>query len=57
MWEYQRRPHWEPHVISTRTGMSFFTGMVRSEGGSILKSASVAGIVPEIRVSFPCVTS
>jgi short-subunit dehydrogenase len=32
--------------MSTRTGMSFLTGIVRSEGGSILKSVSVAGIVP-----------
>lgn len=41
------------HVISTRTGISFFTAIVRSVGGSILKSDSAAGIVPEIFVSFP----
>src|ERR1700685_84785 len=35
-------------VISTRTGISFLTGMVNSVGGSILKSVSVAGIVPVI---------
>lgn len=40
-------------VISTRTGISFFTAMVRSDGGSILKSDNVAGIVPEMRVWFP----
>jgi hypothetical protein len=40
----------ECQVISTRTGISFFTGMVNSEGGSILKSDSVAGTVPEILV-------
>ena len=44
-------------VISTRTGISFFTGMASSEGGSILKSVSVAGIVPEILASAPCVES
>jgi hypothetical protein len=33
-------------VISTRTGISFLTGIVSSDGGSILKSVSVAGIVP-----------
>lgn len=33
-------------VISTRTGISFLTGTVRSDGGSILKSESVAGMVP-----------
>ncbi len=31
-------------------------GIVRSDGGSILKSVSFAGIVPVIRVSFPCTT-
>ena len=36
-------------VISTRTGISFL-GIVKSDGGSILKSDSVAGIVPDIRV-------
>lgn len=41
-------------VISTRTGISFLTGMVRRVGGSILKSARVAGMVPETRISFPC---
>src|ERR1700693_4819085 len=48
--------HCGRQVISTRTGMSFLTGMVSSDGGSILKSASVAGIVPDIRVSFARVT-
>ena len=33
-------------VMSTRTGMSFLTGIVKRDGGSILKSASVAGMVP-----------
>ena len=41
-------------VISTRTGISFFTAIVRSDGGLILKSASVTGMVPVIFVSFPC---
>src|SRR5215472_10265018 len=41
------------HVISTFTGMSFFTGMVRSDGGSILKSVSEAGIVPVMCFSLP----
>ena len=45
------------HVRSTRTGTSFFTGMVSSDGGSILKSESVAGIVPDSRVWSPCVCS
>ena len=35
--------------MSTRTGISFLTGTAKSDGGSILKSDSVAGIVPEIR--------
>lgn len=33
-------------------GISFFTGKVRSVGGSILKSDSVAGTVPVILVSL-----
>ena len=33
-------------VMSMRTGISFLTGIVKSDGGSILKSESVAGIVP-----------
>jgi len=41
--------HCGRHVISTRTGISFLTGIVRSVGGSILKSDSVAGIIPEMR--------
>ena len=45
------------HVISTRTGISFLTGTAKSDGGSILKSDSVAGMVPEIRIWFPCVAS
>jgi len=40
--------------MSTRTGMSFLTGIVRSEGGSILKSESVEGMVPVICVLPPC---
>lgn len=44
------------HVISTRTGISFLIGIVRNFGGSILKSVSVAGMVPDIRVSLPCDT-
>ena len=38
--------HMGRQVISTRTGISFFTGIASSEGGSILKSDNVAGIVP-----------
>ena len=49
--------HCGRHVISTRTGISFLTGSVKSVGRSILKSDRVAGIVPEIRVSFPCVNN
>ena len=45
------------HVMSTRTGISFFTGMVRSEGGSILKSESVVGIVPVMCFSLPWVVT
>jgi len=40
-------------VRSTRTGISFLTGTVRNDGGSILKSESFAGIAPVIRVSLP----
>jgi hypothetical protein len=36
----------ERQVISTRTGISFLTGIVNSDGGSILKSVNVAGMVP-----------
>jgi hypothetical protein len=36
--------------MSTRTGISFLTGIANSVGGSILKSDNVAGIVPDIRV-------
>src|SRR4249919_1507267 len=42
----------ECQVISIRMGNSFFTGKVSRVGGSILKSESVAGMVPVIRVSF-----
>lgn len=42
-------------VKSTFTGMSFLIGMVSSEGGSILKSVSLAGIVPVSRFSLPVV--
>src|ERR1039458_498328 len=37
-------------VISTRTGISFFTGMANNEGGSILKSDKVAGTLPVIQI-------
>ena len=37
---------------STRTGISFLRGMVRSVGGSILKSVNFAGMVPVITVWF-----
>ena len=43
--------------MSTRTGISFLTGIANSDGGSILKSVRVAGIVPVIRIWFPCVAS
>jgi len=49
--------HMSRHVISTRTGMSFFTGIESSDGGSILKSANFAGIDPVIRVAFPFVAA
>jgi len=45
--------HCGRQVISIRTGISFLTGIARSDGGSILKSESVAGIVPDIRIWFP----
>jgi hypothetical protein len=45
--------HCGRHVMSTRTGISFLTGTAKSDGGSILKSDNVAGIVPEIRIWFP----
>ena len=52
-----RRPtstaYWECQVMSTFTGISFFTGTVSSLGGSILKSESVAGMVPVTRRIFP----
>jgi hypothetical protein len=34
-------------------GIPFLTGIVNTLWGSILKSESVAGIVPDIRISFP----
>lgn len=40
-------------VVSTFTGISFLTGIVSSDGGSILKSLNVAGIVPITCISFP----
>jgi hypothetical protein len=49
--------HCRCHVISARTGISFFTGIVSSYGGSILNSESVAGIVPVMRTSPPCFSS
>ena len=49
----RRFRHCGLHVISTRIGISFFTGMVNNEGGSILKSVSVAGIVPVMCFSLP----
>jgi len=39
-------------VISTRTGISFFTGGISKLGGSILKSDSLAGMVPESWMSL-----
>lgn len=36
-------------VISTFTGISFFKGTVKNEGGEILKSDSVDGMVPVMR--------
>jgi hypothetical protein len=45
--------HCGRQVISTRTGISFLTGSAKSDGGSILKLVSVAGIVPDIRIWFP----
>jgi hypothetical protein len=45
--------HCGRQVISTCTGISFFTATAKSDGGSILKSDRVAGIVPEIRIWFP----
>jgi hypothetical protein len=44
-------------LMSPRTGISFFTGMAKSDGGSILKSESVAGIVPVMRKLFPSLAS
>jgi hypothetical protein len=44
-------------VASTRMGMSFLMGMVRSLGGSILKSEHLAGMAPVMRVSPPCLES
>src|ERR1700693_2965372 len=54
----QQLPHhcW-CHVMSTRTGISFLTGNVNSDGGSILKSVRVAEIVPVIRIMSPCFSS
>src|ERR1700733_15935913 len=49
--------HCGRHVTSTRTGISFLTGTAKSDGGSILKSDRVAGMVPDIRIWFPCVAS
>ena len=46
-----------PTSSPMRTGMSFFTAIVKSEGGSILKSESVEGMIPEIRVSLPCLVT
>jgi hypothetical protein len=42
-------------LISTFTGISFLIGTINKEGGSILKSESFAGIVPERWTSFPWV--
>ena len=36
-------------VISTRTGISLFTAIAKSVGGSILKSDSATGIVPDTK--------
>jgi|GEM_PF-6125508 len=51
--EWNDRVQFERQVMSTRTGISFLIGTVRKEGRSILKSEHVAGIVPDIRTSFP----
>lgn len=45
--------HMGRHVISTWIGMSFLMGNVNSDGGSILKSDMVAGIVPLILTALP----
>ena len=42
------------HSISILIGKSFLTGSVRSDGGSILKSDRVAGMVPLSLASLPC---
>lgn len=42
-------------VISTRMGTSFFTGTVSNDGGSILKSESLVGMVPVMCFSLPSV--
>jgi hypothetical protein len=41
--------------MSTWTGISLLIGIASSDGGSILKSAMVAGIVPDIPDIFPLV--
>jgi hypothetical protein len=48
------RPYIGRQVISTFTGISSFVGIASSDGGSILKSVSLAGIVPVIFASLPC---
>jgi hypothetical protein len=45
--------HCGRQVMSTCTGISFLTETANNDGGSILKSVSVAGIVPDIRIWFP----
>jgi hypothetical protein len=49
--------YFDSHVISMRIGISFLTGRVSSVGGSILKSVSVAGMIPEICILLPCLTN
>jgi hypothetical protein len=43
-------------VMSARTGISFFTGKVKRDGGSILKSDREVGMVPDIRVLLATVS-
>lgn len=44
-------------VISMCTGISFFTGTVNGDGGSILESETVARIVPDSLATAPCIVS
>ena len=44
-------------VMSRRTGISFLMGMAKRDGGLILKSETVAGIVPVMRMFSPSFTN